>query len=142
METRNKIEYSTTIKAPVGKVWKALTDANIVRQYFFGSNLRTSWEKGEPIYFEGEWEGKQYQDKGEVLDYQPEKFLRFSYLSDWSGKPDHPDNYLEVSYTVEPRGNETILTVTQTNYDQEKADHSKENWKMVMEGMRKLVENP
>jgi hypothetical protein len=35
----------------------------------------------------------------------------------------------------------TRLTITQDNNDtQEEADHSKQNWAMVLEGMKKLLE--
>jgi hypothetical protein len=33
------------------------------------------------------------------------------------------------------------LAITQSNYDQEKAQHSSENWAVVIDGLKKLVEN-
>jgi uncharacterized protein YndB with AHSA1/START domain len=140
MQTNFKTQYQTIINAPVENVWKALTDADMVRQYFFGSNMVTDWKIGGPIFFRGEYEGTPYEDKGEVLEYAPNKKLRFSYLSSWSGMDDKPENYLEVSYEVKPVSGGTELTITQSNYNKEKADHSKENWKMVIDGMRTLVE--
>ncbi|MGZ4038890.1 MAG: SRPBCC domain-containing protein, partial [Bacteroidia bacterium] len=41
METLSK---SLTINAPAAKVWKALTDASIVKQYFFGTNVKSDWK--------------------------------------------------------------------------------------------------
>lgn len=140
METNHKIQYKTTLKAPLEKVWEALTNAEIVKQYFFGSNLVTSWKVGEPIIFQGEWEGQKYQDRGEVLEYKHNQRLAYSYLSNWSGKEDLPENYLRVCYQVRSFGTETEITIEQSNYDEERAKHSEGNWASIVDEMRKIVE--
>ena len=140
METKFQIKCTTTLHAPVERVWQALTEPAIVKQYFFGSELVTNWEVGAPIYFQGEWEGKPYKDKGVVLEYEANKRLAFSYLSNWSGKEDLPENYLWVCYEVEPTGTGTALTILQTNYDEERAKHSEGNRAALMEELRKVVE--
>ena len=140
METQYKIKYTTIIHAPVERVWEALTNAGIVKQFFFGTDLVTSWKVGEPIYFQGEWENTTYQDRGVVLEYEPNKRLAYSYLSNWSGKEDLPENYLWVCYEVQPVASGTELTIHQSNYDEERAKHSEENWISVINEMRKLVE--
>ena len=42
-----------TIHAPLAKVWDALTKPELVKQYFFGTNLITTWQVGQPVWFEG-----------------------------------------------------------------------------------------
>lgn len=140
MQTNFKTTYQTTVKAPVEKVWDALTNAAIVKQYFFGSDQHTDWKVGSPIRFTGEYEGKSYEDKGVVQEYIPHKKLSYSYLSSWNGLEDKPENYLLVMYEVMPVSGGTQLTITQSNYDEEKAKHSAENWKMVIDGLKKIVE--
>lgn len=140
IETQFLIKYTTTLHAPMERVWQALTDPAIVKQYFFGTELVTSWEVGEPLYFKGEWDGKPYQDRGVVLEYAANKRLAFSYLSSWSGKEDLPENYLWVCYEVQPTASGTELTILQTNYDEERAKHSEGNWASLIEEMRKVVE--
>lgn len=139
MNQQFEINYSTIIPAPLEKVWAGLTDAAIVKQYFFGTNQKTTWKKGDPILFEGEWEGKPYVDKGVVLDYVHNQRAAYSYLSSWSGLADEPQNYLRVAYHVESVDDGTKVTITQTNYDEEKAKHSEQTWKLLMDEMRKLI---
>ena len=135
------LETSLSINAPVEKVWQALTDADLVRQYFFGTNLVTDWKVGSPIYFRGEYEGKAYEDKGVVLEFVPQKSLRYSYLSSWSGKPDLPENYAVVGYSVEATDGQTTVTVTQDSIENEEARaHSEKNWQWILGEMKKLVE--
>lgn len=140
MQTNHKTSYKTIVKAPVEKVWKALTDAELVKQYFFGSNQETDWKVGSKIRFWGEYEGQRYEDKGEVLEYVNNEKLAYSYLSSWSNLPDEPENYLWVSYSIKPVPEGTELTVSQSNYDAERAQHSEQNWAIVMDGLKKLVE--
>lgn len=140
MQTHFKIEYKTFIKAPVEKVWDALTNPEIIKQYLFGTELITTWKVGEDILFQGEWEGQKYKDKGEVLEYFPNQKLAYSYLSNWANMEDKPENYLWVSYEVRPVANGTELTISQTNYDAERAKHSEENWASLIDELKKIVE--
>ncbi|HYG83960.1 MAG TPA: SRPBCC family protein [Verrucomicrobiae bacterium] len=130
-----------TINAPRSAVWEALTTPALVKQYFFGTDLVTTWEVGTPIYFRGEWEGQQYEDKGTVLEFAPETSLAFNYWSPASGIEDKPELYQVIRYELTDEGDGTKVTITQSNVDaQERANHSVENWQQVLEGMKKLVE--
>ncbi|MHB1048762.1 MAG: SRPBCC family protein [Bacteroidota bacterium] len=137
--------FSATVKITIHKdttaVWNALTDPNIIKQYFFGTQTETDWKKGSPIVFRGEWEGKKYEDKGIILDIQPEKRVQYSYWSSMSGTPDRPENYSVITYELTNDGTSTMLTITQDGINTvEQKNHSEKNWKYVMEGMKKLVE--
>ncbi len=131
--------YKTIISAPVEKVWEALTNPEIVKHYFFGSNLVTTWSVGEPIYFRGEYDGKPYEDKGIVKTYEENKTLSFTYYTSWSELPDEPENYQLVTYTVTPSGGGTELTITQTHFSEERAKHSESNWELVVDGLKKIL---
>lgn len=141
MITNNISTYKTIVKAPVEKVWDALVNPEIIKQYFFGSSQQTDWEIGSSIVWTGEYEGTKYIDKGKVLEFIPNDKLSYSYLSSWAGLDDKAENYLLVTYQVEASGNDTELTITQSNYDEEKAKHSAENWSIVIDGLKKIVES-
>jgi uncharacterized protein YndB with AHSA1/START domain len=140
MKTEHQSIYKTVIKAPIEKVWDALINPELVEQYFFGSKQETDWKVGSKILWTGEYEGTTYVDKGVVLEFVPNEKLSFSYLSSWSGLADKPENYLMVTYELKPIEAGTELIITQSNYDEEKAKHSTENWATVINGLKKLVE--
>ncbi len=139
MQTDFTIHYKTIVNAPIEQVWEALTNPEIVKQYFFGTELVTNWQVGSPIIFQGEWEGQKYQDKGTVLEYEANKRLAYSYLSNWSDKADLPENYLWICYEVEQNGSTTQLTIHQSNYDLEKAQHSEGNWAELVAKMMEIL---
>jgi len=140
MQTDHITKYQTIVYAPIEKVWDALTNPEIVKQYFFGSALKTDWKVGNPIIWEGEYEGKNYQDKGIIQEFIPNEKLSFSYLSSWSQMEDIPENYLLITYNVKPVNEGTEIIISQSNYDEERAKHSAQNWEIVIGGLKKIVE--
>jgi uncharacterized protein YndB with AHSA1/START domain len=135
-------EAEIIINATAPKVWKALTDPKEVKKYFFNTNLIVKeWKEGAPIRYRGVWEGKEYEDKGTILKYEPEQLLVTTYWSDMGGKPDKPENYNTVTYKLSPAEQGTKVTILQDNIDTEESKkHSEENWKMVLEKLKKLLE--
>lgn len=130
-----------TFKAPAAKVWQGLTDPKIVKQYFFGTDLKSDWKIGGPITFSGEWEGHKYQDGGIILDIDPPKYLKYTYWSSMSGTEDKPENYNNITYELTEDNGITTLTVTQDGVkNMEAAEHSQQNWMSVFEGLKKIIE--
>jgi uncharacterized protein YndB with AHSA1/START domain len=130
-----------TVDAPASRVWDALTQPNLIKQYLFGTQVTTDWRVGSPITYQGTWEGKAYEDKGRVLEMERNKLLVSNYWSSMSGLPDTPENYKTVRYELSAEGDGTRLSITQdNNASREEARHSERNWKMVLEGLKKLLE--
>lgn len=125
---------------PLEKVWDGMTNPVLIKQYFFGTDLDTSWKVGEPIYFRGIWDGVAYEDKGTVLEFEALKRLTYNYWSSMSGTPDVPENYSEITYEVAEKDGGTLLSITQTNIEsEEKKAHSEQSWAGMMQEMEKLL---
>ncbi|MFB2599555.1 SRPBCC domain-containing protein [Herbiconiux sp. P17] len=139
--TENTIaRASTVVDATPEQVWQALTDPAIVKQYFFGTTVTSDWQVGSPISYAGEWEGKAYEDKGEVLEVDEPRLLVTSFFSPTSGKPDVPENYQKVAYRIEAAHGGTRVSVEQdNNADEEAAAHSSGNWQMILDGLAGVV---
>ena len=132
---------TTNISAPASRVWDALTNPAIIKQYFFGTQAVSDWKEGSPLEFRGEWEGKKYVDKGTILKIEPEKLFQYTYLSSFSNLPDAPENYANISYELYEEDGETALTVKQENIANEEArEHSEKNWEHVLKSLKDLLE--
>ena len=132
---------SITIHASIAKVWDALTNPSLIKQYFFGVDVFTNWTVGSPILYRGVWQGKAFEDKGTILKIEPERRLVCNYWSSFSGLPDLSENYQKVTYTLSHTKEGIHLTITQDNIPTEESkNHSEKNWSMVLESLKKLVE--
>jgi uncharacterized protein YndB with AHSA1/START domain len=132
---------SITISAPNGKVWNALVNPEAIKQYMFGTNVVSDWYEGSPIVWQGEWQGKSYEDKGVILQFKPGRTLQYSHFSPLSGLPDKPDSYHIVTIELSDEGNQTRVSLVQDNNPTEQErEHSVRNWEMMLTALKKFLE--
>lgn len=141
MDKQLVAKASITIDAPVARVWEALTNPEMIKQYMFGTNVITDWKEGSPIIWKGEWQGKAYEDRGVILKMERERLVRYSHFSPLSGQADVPENYHTVTVELSGRGKSTYVSLAQDNNATEQArEHSEENWGMMLASLKKLLE--
>ncbi len=137
------------IHASRSKVWQALTDPEEIRKYFMGNaEVRTDWTPGSPITFRGEWNGQSFEDKGEVVVFDPERQLAYSHFSPMMGKPDEPENYHLVDITLDGSDETTTVTLEQSNVvgnvtdeDRARREQFEQNWQDMLDKLRATVES-
>ena len=131
----------TEIAASPSQVWRALTDPDEIKKYMFGSQVVTDWRPGSSIVWKGEYEGEKYEDKGEILEFEPERRLKVTHFSPLSGQEDAPENYHTLLYELEGSGTTTRVALSQDNNpDEEAAEHSRANWEKMLSGLKQVVE--
>ena len=141
MDRALKVEKEVVIQAGSDWVWKALTNRETIKKYFFGTEAISDWEEGSPLVFRGEWEGKSYEDKGTILEAIPGELLKYDYWSGFSGLEDKPENYSVVTYTLEQSVDGTIVELRQKGFAGEEAlAHAEGGWTMVLDNLKKLLE--
>ncbi len=132
---------SIGINASIDKVWQALVNPADIRQYMFGTTVVSDWREGSPITWQGEWQGKPYQDKGVILQFVPNRKIQYSHFSPLSGLPDLPENYHTVTVELSGEGNQTRVILAQdNNTTEEERLHSQANWEMMLVTLKKYLE--
>jgi uncharacterized protein YndB with AHSA1/START domain len=139
---------TVVVDRPRQEVWKALTDPELVKQYFMGATVKTDWQVGHPITFSGTWKDKPFEDKGEILEFKPEKEMTYSHWSPLSGAEDAPENYHVVHIALADADGGTTVTLEQSNLNGDvteadrtsRADYEK-NWKSTLQGLKKVTES-
>jgi len=135
------VRKSVFIDADPVAVWDALVNPKKVKQYLFGTDTISDWKVGSRITYKGEWQGKQYEDGGTILQLVPEQILQSTYWSSMSGTEDKPENYATVTYELTKKNGGTLLSLTQDNCKtEEQKKHLEENWGMVLDGLKKVAE--
>lgn len=131
----------TSINTSVDKVWDALTNPDTIKKYMFGTTVSSDWKEGSDITWKGEWKGKQYEDKGKIVEIKPKSHISYTHFSPLTGLPDVPDNYHTVSIKLVPKNGSTTVVLSQNNNKtDDDRQHAEDNWNMMLSALKKLVE--
>ena len=129
------------VAAAPDRVWAALTEPEQIAAYMEGSRVETTWEVGSPITWDGEYEGRAYQDKGEVLTYDEPHLLSVTHYSPMMGQPDEPENYHTLVYTLTEADAGTHLELTQDgNEPRSRPSSSARTGSQMLDGLKALAE--
>jgi uncharacterized protein YndB with AHSA1/START domain len=144
------VKNTITIKAPVSKVWDALTNPEQTKKYMFGCETVSDWKPGSELLWRMKYEGQPFVAvKGNVVDIQPGKFLAYTTIDpNNAGIADVPENYLTVTYSLAEEQGQTFLTVTQGDYNTvaegerryTEAYNNGEGWNPILVEIKKLLE--
>ncbi len=119
MQEPRIIRNTITINAPAIKVWDALTNPEQTKIYMFGCETVSDWKAGSTLLWQADYEGKNIIFvKGNILKIETGKHLTYS-VFDPNNKSmeDIPENYLTVTYDLSEQNGQTILIVTQGDYN-------------------------
>jgi len=131
----------TRINTPIEKVWDALINPDMIKQYMFGADVLSDWKEGSQIMWRGEWEGKAFEDHGMITKMIPRKLLVFKHFSGSSGLPEKEENYHTVSIELKNDEPGVIVTLTQdNNASSEEMEKSQKNWTTMLDTMRQILE--
>jgi uncharacterized protein YndB with AHSA1/START domain len=144
--TNGKIVSKTIhINAPPLEVWEILTDPELMKKWMFETeiNIITDWKVGNPIVIRGSLHRINFENKGTVLQFEPEKILQYNHLSSLSRLPDKPENYSIIEFRLAPIRNQTTLTLTVSNFPTETIHkHLAFYWNVTLEIFKRMIENP
>ncbi len=142
MTTSYSITKQITIKASPSQVWEALISPEIIRQYMFGTEVESTWQKGGSVIYKGQWDGHPFEDRGEILEISPEKFLKVDYFSASSGLEDLPANHNIITYELASKEDRysTLVITQENNPSQSAADQVGENWEMTLFQIKTILE--
>jgi uncharacterized protein YndB with AHSA1/START domain len=101
--------YVTFIRTTPGKLWTALTDADIAQQYWFNARPVTDWTPGSAwslVFPDG-----RVADTGEVLEFEPEKRLVLKWRNEF--RPElKAEGYGRCTMEIEALDGAVKLTIT------------------------------
>lgn len=138
----NKIERQIEIKAPVAKVWKALTDSKLFGQWF-NANFHSEFVAGKTTKAQNTSKGFEMDMVFHIKDIKPQFY--FSYA--WTPFPmDRSFDYSKeeptlVEFFLEPTSSGTLLKVRESGFDKVTASRRAEAFRMHSGGWEAQLKN-
>ena len=130
------------IQSTPEKVWDVLINPEKIKKYLFGTEVLTDWKIGSPIVFQGEYDGQQYKDKGNVIENKKNELLKYDYWSGFSGLEDKPENYSLVTYKIKNLDDNSVdFTWHQQGFSSEEGQkHTEQGLEGMLEKIKELAE--
>jgi uncharacterized protein YndB with AHSA1/START domain len=138
----NSIERQIEIKAPVAKVWKALTDSKFFGQWF-GANFYSEFVTGKTTKARNTLKGYEMDLTFHIKEIKPQSY--FSYT--WTPYPmDQSFDYSKetptlVEFFLEPTAGGTLLKVKESGFNKITASRRAEAFKMHTGGWEAQLKN-
>jgi uncharacterized protein YndB with AHSA1/START domain/DNA-binding transcriptional ArsR family regulator len=132
--------YHIFIQTTPEKLWQALTDGTITPQYYFGTEVKSTWES-DADYSYHYADGGDAMVKGTIVEIDPPRKLVQTFIPAWYDKAD-ADNPSTVIWEIEPMGDACRLTLTHLNLDPATApaEGIKQGWSQILSGLKTLLE--
>jgi uncharacterized protein YndB with AHSA1/START domain len=120
-------------------LWSALTDANQMKEYWFGMHIKTEWKTGaewQMIFPDG-----RVADTGQILELERPKRIRLKWRNEF--RPELKDEgFALCTLEIEPVGAAVRLTITHTI---ERADSNfiravSGGWPKILSNLKSLLE--
>jgi uncharacterized protein YndB with AHSA1/START domain len=132
--------YTIYIAATSERVWRALTTAELSRQYFFGNAVEIDLKVGGTFTVRAP-DGSLHIG-GEVFECDPPRRLTVTFNVDWPALVEKLGPTL-VTYEIEPAGNAVRLTMTESHdrpIDDDILSGGRQGWPAILSSLKSLLE--
>ncbi len=131
--------YELFIRTTPERLWQAITDGDLTRQYFFGSRAESTWQSGSTYQFRSPQGDINLE--GEVLESDPPRRLVTTFKPAWGS---HSSNTTPstVTWEITPMGESCKLSLLHEGFDPETFEASglHQGWVQVLSGLKTLLE--
>jgi len=127
------------IRATPETVWRALTESDFTRRYYYGSTIETDWQPGSPytMTIEGE-----VHIEGRILEADPPRRLVQTFHAIWE-EAVRAEPATRVTWEIEP-AMPGVSKLTLVHEQLESAPETKaqvvEGWTLILSGLKTLLE--
>jgi hypothetical protein len=114
------ISKSVIINTSQDKVWNALANPQIIKEYLLETGMIVKVKDGSEIIFHGKYNGHKYRDHRVIFENSTNGETGYSYWSGLSIPEDVEEEFSTVTYNLFSKANnQTELTWTHKGYSSE-----------------------
>ena len=140
MESKPKHVYHTIIQTTQEKLWDALVNPEITRNYFFNFTVDSDWQVGSEIQYTNE--SGEVMLQGEILECNASHRLVYSFRG-FEIEPGVREPYSKVTFELEEISeNATKLTVVHDEFPEKNKtfENVGNGWPTILSGLKTFLE--
>lgn len=127
--------YEVYVAASPERVWQALTDSELTKGYYYGNTVESDWQAGSPLIYRN-------PDGSEAIHceiVEADAPRRLVHTFHFPGTDEGPSR---VTWTIEPRGAASLLTLVHDEFDGETSTYRSvaHGWVPILSGLKTLLE--
>jgi uncharacterized protein YndB with AHSA1/START domain len=130
--------YEIYIRTTPERLWQALTDGELTKQYYYDTEVRSDLTVGSPFRY---YAGDDVLLDGEILEADPPRRLVTTFSALWSPAvaADPPSR---ITYEIEPMGAACRLRMIHDGFETETATYHEVagGWSPILSGLKTLLE--
>lgn len=131
--------FVTYIRTTKEKLWDAITNPDLTKQYFYGTEIKSDLKPGSKIEYHSIGEDGKVKIAlfGEVLEVEPYK--KFVHSFNFPDKGEKPSRAI---YEIEEQGPFVKLTLTHDRFEGETETYKSvsEGWPFILSGLKSYLE--
>ena len=131
--------FTVFIKASPELVWRAITESEFTKQYYYASTVESDWQPGSPFVYRI---GADDAIVGQVLESDPPRRLVSTFDARWDEEV-APDGPTRITWEIEPAGPDVSkLTVIHDGFSDRNATYEQAAGGMpfILSGLKTLLE--
>jgi uncharacterized protein YndB with AHSA1/START domain len=144
MSQNQLIHLEITINASAEHVWAVLTQPELIEKWMLDTpvEIGTEWREGGKLQEQGDLHGLPFENRGNIITFDPPAALEYTHWSTLSLIPDEPQNYSLLQFKLQTVGNSTDLTLTISNLVTfEIFKHLEFYWKVALHLLKEVAES-
>jgi uncharacterized protein YndB with AHSA1/START domain/predicted transcriptional regulator len=133
--------YEVYIRTTSEKVWQALTDGNLTKQYYFATAIESDWKPGSP-YRMLTPDGFNMVS-GDVLEIDEPRKLVLTFQPHWDEEAERAGYTTQVTYEIAPAGPDMVkLTTIHEGLDPSLkiTESFRDGWALIASSLKTLLE--
>ncbi len=127
--------YEVYIAASPEQVWRALTESEFTKQYYYDNTVESDWQPGSPMIYRNP-DGTAAIECT-VVEAEPPRRLVHTFF--FPGTEETPSR---CTWSIEPRGAASLLILTHDEFDGETSTYRSvaHGWVPILSGLKTLLE--
>ncbi len=128
--------YEVYIRATPEQVWRALTESEFTKRYYYGNVIESDWKAGSPMVYKDPDTGEE-SIQCTIVEADPPNRLVHTFF--FPGTEESPSR---CTWTLEPRGPATLLTLVHDDFDGDTQTYRSvaHGWVPILSSLKTLLE--